>query len=68
MCGSDGVLYDNHCALHRAACQLARPVSPLHPAACRTELLRGEEVEEELEVEEVEEEQDQSPAVLPSKS
>ena len=50
VCGSDGVTYHNHCSLHRAACHLAQPVSPLHPGLCRQERddLLGRE-EEQLE-------------------
>jgi len=35
VCGSDGISYDNHCELHRAACVGGSPVSPLHAGFCR---------------------------------
>lgn len=35
VCGSDGISYDNHCELHRAACISGSPVSPLHAGFCR---------------------------------
>jgi len=35
VCGSDGVSYENHCLLHRAACRSDRRVAPLHPGTCR---------------------------------
>ena len=34
VCGSDGVSYDNHCELHRAACTKGEHVSPLHTGFC----------------------------------
>ena len=37
VCGTDGRLYRNHCALHRAACLSATPVALDHSFAC----LRG---------------------------
>ena len=35
VCGSDGVSYDNHCLLHRAACLAGDHISPLHSGFCR---------------------------------
>lgn len=35
MCGSDGVSYDSHCELHRAACNKDTHISPLYPGFCR---------------------------------
>lgn len=35
VCGSDGVSYDSHCQLHRAACTKEEHISPLHQGFCR---------------------------------
>jgi len=35
VCGSDGISYDSHCELHRAACNKEEHISPLHPGFCR---------------------------------
>lgn len=35
VCGSNSVSYDNHCELHRAACNKGEHVSPLHTGFCR---------------------------------
>ena len=35
VCGSDGVSYDNHCLLHRAACTQEIHISPIHDGFCR---------------------------------
>jgi len=35
VCGSDGVSYDNHCNLHKAACDSNKHISPLHSGFCR---------------------------------
>lgn len=35
VCGSDGISYDSHCQLHRAACKKEKPISPLHSGFCR---------------------------------
>lgn len=34
VCGSDGVSYDNHCYLHKAACDSSRHISPVHGGFC----------------------------------
>ncbi|XP_047412945.1 follistatin-related protein 4 [Sciurus carolinensis] len=34
VCGSDGVLYENHCELHRAACLLGKKVFVVHSKDC----------------------------------
>nr|XP_040129271.1 follistatin-related protein 4 [Ictidomys tridecemlineatus] len=34
VCGSDGVLYENHCELHRAACLLGKKVIVVHSKDC----------------------------------
>jgi len=34
VCGSDGVSYDNHCLLHRAACLQEIHISPIHEGFC----------------------------------
>ena len=53
--------YHNHCSLHRAACNLARPLSPRHPGLCRD----GREEQEQEQ--EQEQEEHQTPVALPSK-
>jgi len=35
VCGSDGVSYDNHCALHKAACDSSTHITPTHRRFCR---------------------------------
>jgi len=35
VCGSDGVSYDNHCALHKAACDSSTHITPTHRGFCR---------------------------------
>ena len=35
MCGSNGVSYDNHCYLHKAACDSDKHISPAHSGFCR---------------------------------
>jgi len=35
VCGSDGNSYDNHCFLHKAACDSKTHISPLHSGFCR---------------------------------
>jgi len=35
VCGSDGVSYDNHCLLHKSACDSATHISPTHRRFCR---------------------------------
>lgn len=37
VCGSDGISYDSHCQLHKAACQKEKPISPLHSGFCSGE-------------------------------
>ena len=67
MCGSDGVSYDNHCLLHRAACLTSSPVSPLHPGVCR-ERQGTESLLEELSLwNDTEQQLYHSPVALPSK-
>jgi len=34
VCGSDGVSYDNHCFLHKAACDSNKHISPVHSGFC----------------------------------
>lgn len=34
VCGSDGILYDNHCELHRAACLSGHHISIMHDVTC----------------------------------
>jgi len=50
VCGSDGVSYDNHCLLHRAACLAGDHISPIHSGFCRKDrervLARQEFIEE----------------------
>jgi len=35
VCGTDGVFYDNHCLLHKAACDSNIHISPTHRRFCR---------------------------------
>jgi len=35
VCGTDGVSYDNHCLLHKAACDSNTHISPTHRRFCR---------------------------------
>merc|ERR1711915_147130 len=35
VCGTDGVSYDNHCLLHKAACDSNIHISPTHRRFCR---------------------------------
>ena len=35
VCGSDHVSYDNHCYLHKAACDSNTHISPVHGGFCR---------------------------------
>jgi len=35
VCGSDGISYDSHCSLHRAACVSGTPISQIHSGFCR---------------------------------
>lgn len=34
VCGSDGILYDNHCELHRSACITGHHISIMHGVTC----------------------------------
>jgi len=34
VCGSDGVSYDNHCSLHKTACDTNVHITPLHQGFC----------------------------------
>lgn len=38
ICGSDGMVYENHCELHRAACILNRPIAFQRLEKCTTEI------------------------------
>jgi len=46
VCGSDGVSYDSHCSLHRAACVSGNPISQIHAGFCRKEREKSPEREE----------------------
>jgi len=67
VCGSDGVSYDNHCLLHRAACRQEVHVSPLHAGFCsgdREALIARQEFIQQLALWDVEETTAQ-PAPIP---
>lgn len=38
ICGSDGMVYENHCELHRAACILNRPIAFQRLEKCTTDI------------------------------
>jgi len=51
VCGSDGISYDNHCYLHKAACDSDKHISPRHTGFCsgdREELLARQEFIQQL--------------------
>ena len=43
VCGSDGLLYQNHCELHRAACIADTPIKIDHSRKCEWGQPQGEE-------------------------
>lgn len=48
ICGSDGMVYENHCELHRAACILNRPIAFQRLEKCTTSVQAEKENSSEL--------------------